>query len=337
MKDNGSVEWERNFEGDGFKVNGIHVDSDSTFLMAGSINEEDGFIFKIDDSGTPIWTKTYVGQRMYDICSLHEEIYAISEDIQLSTLWLFKLDSTGNGIWSKPSSVRYDEYGDMILSSMPDLVSLNDTLLAIVGADIEIKDSSGLSIDNITLFPMLWSHVAVNDSGRVFISGNGPFYGIKATTLYRPHFGIIFTDVYLNEMGCTWEASTPSNDTLMINADTLITAVSNSNSLIQQSYIINSLPLVLDNECVQFLGNIEEQEFVQVTVYPNITNGKINFELSKKGRYQVEIMGLKGNSIGKFEINGKFGSFDLTNESSGVYFYKVYTENTNLTGKIIKR
>lgn len=337
MNDDGSIDWERNIEGDGYKVNAIHVNSDSTFLIAGSVNMEDGFIFKIDDSGTPIWSKTYVDQRMYDISSLHEEIYAISQDIQLSTIWLFKLDSSGNGIWSKSSSVRYDEYGDKILSSIPDLVSINDTLLAIVGADIEIKDTSGLSIENISLFPMRWSHVAVNDSGRVFISGNGPFYGIKATTLQRPHFGIIFTDVYLNEMECTWEKGPSSNDTLMINVDTLIAIVSNSNSLIQQSYTINSLPLVVDNECVEFLGSVEEQEKTQVKVYPNITTGKTNFELSKNGQYNVEIVDVNGNRVGEFEINGSYGSFDLSNEPAGIYFYKVFNENTNITGKIIKR
>tara|TARA_B100000508_G_scaffold141097_1_gene147019 strand:+ start:117047 stop:118573 length:1527 start_codon:yes stop_codon:yes gene_type:complete len=338
MKESGSIDWERKIEGALFDVNTIKVDSDSTFLIGGSVDNVDGFIFKLDQMGNILWSKRYFSQEVFDLASVGTNLFSISRDTQSSkSLWLIKLDSVGSAIWSEPTFVRYEHYSKGLLNSVPQILNIGDSLLAISGSGVEIKDTSGVALNGLDIFPMRWAHIAKGDSDRVFISGNGPFYGIKANTIYEHHFGVIFTNTILDESDCTWDKVLYDNDTIAVDTDTLIASNNSNSSSFRQTYTIDSLPLVLDNECVEFFGNVEEQESTQLSVYPNITSGETNFELSKPGQYQVEILDVKGNNIGVFEIDGSYGSFDLSNQPAGIYFYKVYNESTNLTGKIIKR
>lgn len=338
MKESGSIDWERKIEGALFDVKTIEVDSDSSFFIGGSVDNDDGFIFKLDQMGNTLWSKRYLNQEVFDIAHVGKTIFSLSQDIQSSkSLWLIKLDSMGSAIWSEPTFVSHDQYSKDIISSSPQILSIDDSLLVISGSGVEVKDTAGISKNGLDIFPMRWAHVAKGDSDRVFISGNGPFYGLKANTIYEHHFGVIFTNTILDETQCTWDQTPYNNDTIVVDIDTLTASSITNSTSFRQSYTIDSLPLVADNECVEFFGNVEEQEKTQVSVYPNVSSGKTNFELSKPGQYQVEILDVNGNKVCVFEINGSYGSFDLSNQPAGIYFYKVYNESTNLTGKIIKR
>ncbi len=78
-----------------------------------------------------------------------------------------------------------------------------------------------------------------------------------------------------------------------------------------------------------------------ILVYPNPSSGIFKMELSGIiNEPSVEVYNVLGEKVfSQFPIDNPKFSIDLSNQTSGVYFYRVLTKNVSLVGegKIIKQ
>ena len=131
----------------------------------------DGFIFKLDQMGNILWSKRYFSQEVFDLASVGTNLFSISRDTQSSkSLWLIKLDSVGSAIWSEPTFVRYEHYSKGLLNSVPQILNIGDSLLAISGSGVEIKDTSGAG--DTFLAGLVYEYLASSDIGKAIEFAN---------------------------------------------------------------------------------------------------------------------------------------------------------------------
>ncbi len=333
----GSVVWQKKLGGQSFKINGITPFDDDSFLLGGYIDALEGGIVKISLGGDIQWSKKYKTNRyIHDVLVLHKEIYCLHGDADV-----IKLDSIGEKVWSKsaPGYFQPKWLSDM---SFPTLYPVSDTTFCITASSdyqsaVSIMDTNGLTTTADYLIPFMpITFTAVNDDNRVFIVGNGPVQPIKNIPIGM-HSVLLNTGYQLKRTKCANAYTFNPSQGPSFTIDTIEFTVDADSSLINLNYTLMEESLLSDTNCIETLDLNDNKLKPKVRVYPNITSGKTNFQLSKTGKYQVQIIDIKGNEIGSFEINGSHGSFDLSNQASGIYLYKVYNENTNLTGKIIKR
>lgn len=74
-----------------------------------------------------------------------------------------------------------------------------------------------------------------------------------------------------------------------------------------------------------------------VSIYPNPSSGDINVSINaiNSGNVNVKVLNMLGEVVAEGSDNAHKFSFNLSGQSSGVYFVKVETENGNSTKKIL--
>jgi hypothetical protein len=85
-------------------------------------------------------------------------------------------------------------------------------------------------------------------------------------------------------------------------------------------------------------GIAENKNLTTISVYPNPSNGKFQFELSgweSAKKSNLEIYNMLGEKIYQSEITNPNSEIDLSNQKSGIYFMEIYCGETVLTKKII--
>lgn len=81
----------------------------------------------------------------------------------------------------------------------------------------------------------------------------------------------------------------------------------------------------------------ENENQFQATILPNPTTGKLQFN-SQRIISDIEIYSVTGKLVYRFSPNSISAMADLTQQSSGMYFYKIYDDSGNShTGKFIIR
>jgi hypothetical protein len=292
--------WEKSIEGYPFEANSSFSDrNDTTFLIAGLINNTDGGIIKMSNAGEIIWSKKYNDKRIFDVLELENDIYALYDE----DVWLMKLTENGNQIWLKEKELYYVPF--YMNFDYPTLLKFSDTTLAISSSEyywssVLTVDTNGTTLNHLRAFGPV-SQVDINNNKRVFISVNGPTYGIKAG-INREHVGLITTNIQLDPSTCSYTEQSFSSNTDTVIIDTLNFSVSNSSDGINNTYILDSLILVKDNNCINSIGNLDSQDKINVKVYPNITTGKTHFDFSETGRFQIVITNLEGRIVKEHEV-----------------------------------
>lgn len=75
-----------------------------------------------------------------------------------------------------------------------------------------------------------------------------------------------------------------------------------------------------------------------VSVYPNPTNGEVNFLITSPSVASIAIVDLVGKVIETKSVNGELTQFNLSNHATGTYFYRLIDENgsTLVTEKLVR-
>ena len=80
-------------------------------------------------------------------------------------------------------------------------------------------------------------------------------------------------------------------------------------------------------------SDVPQQSFVKI--YPNPSQGSLNFEFYERGKYNIILYDSKGMEVDKFTLNGKTRSWKWRNQRAlqGVYFVHVFKGDKRLTVK----
>ncbi len=237
-----------------------------------------------------------------------------------------------------------------------------------------ITDANGCVIsDSLTLAePTLL--VASSPVTALACFGNTAEVEVTATGGTTPYFGTQIFNVnsgvqnftVTDGNGCTSSTTTTVTESAQINNGTTtnvltISSLENNatyqwincanNSIIagetNQSYtatangsyavIVTNADGCSDTSICQVINNvgINEQTFINVSVYPNPTNNEVTIEMTETFA-QVDVINVNGDLLSSTEIeNG--GKVSLLDYSAGIYFLKITTQNGSSTERIIKR
>jgi len=83
--------------------------------------------------------------------------------------------------------------------------------------------------------------------------------------------------------------------------------------------------------------DIEDLNQSAISIYPNPTNGMINYQLEKDNIKGLSIFNTTGHLILNKSINKQKGSIDLSSFVKGIYILRIQTDNSILTKKIVKK
>ena len=154
MNGNGEVLWESTYGGaNQDAAHSIALTADGGYIVAGIYNEManlgDGWVFKIDGSGTLLWEQTFDGPKQNSL----DAIQAVSDggfvaagirdahvNFSAGAFWVIKLDESGNLLWEKT-------FGDTLNSNLThwahaimetsdgDILAAGETEASIIGFD----------------------------------------------------------------------------------------------------------------------------------------------------------------------------------------------------------
>jgi plastocyanin len=85
-------------------------------------------------------------------------------------------------------------------------------------------------------------------------------------------------------------------------------------------------------------GIAENQSQINLSVYPNPSNGQFQFAIDGSQvakNCKVEIYNVQGERIYQSAITNTKTDIDLSNQTNGIYFVKIYNGQTILTKKIV--
>lgn len=84
------------------------------------------------------------------------------------------------------------------------------------------------------------------------------------------------------------------------------------------------------------VNGVEENELSNISIYPNPTNSVVNVNLNDIKALSVMLTDVTGRVISQeFNPTGLI-EFELSNQSTGVYFVKINSENNSITKKVVK-
>lgn len=143
-----------------------------------------------------------------------------------------------------------------------------------------------------------------------------------------------FAGMFPKETIDTWtNFSIPVNFFTEDAPDTMNVNVVSSNMMFpnKDSYMF------IDNLAFEYPAGIHEQEFlVETSVFPNPATDKVSFSFEKDIRAEIQIFSNDGQIVYSSFVDGNKQEADLSQLSSGTYFYTVLEGNKKLSsGKII--
>jgi len=73
-----------------------------------------------------------------------------------------------------------------------------------------------------------------------------------------------------------------------------------------------------------------------VKVYPVPAKDHIIFEINSEGVFNIEVINITGRTLykNKFELKNAPVEININDMSDGLYFYRIYNDNTQFVGKI---
>jgi len=140
-----------------------------------------------------------------------------------------------------------------------------------------------------------------------------------------------------NQAGATYRWLDCDNGNAPISGEMgqTFTATANGNYAVEVTF--NGCTDTSACEAVTGVG-VNEAKNTIVSIYPNPTNGMVSINLgSKNSVVDYTISSIEGKVIETGKTSSNIIAVDLSNESKGVYFIRINTENTSTVYKLIKQ
>lgn len=133
---NGSVQWAKTYFvgtdslGDYGAATAVEIvteqDSTQSYVVAGYSNSLNGFIMKINSSGTVVWHRGYANTRIYGMIKVADGFVAVGHNFNQTTPVGFaaKVDLNGGAVWaySYPINNTYDTFTSIAQASSGDFI-----------------------------------------------------------------------------------------------------------------------------------------------------------------------------------------------------------------------
>lgn len=345
VNSNGDQEWSKSFTVNNKPCHAYSIKqkSDGNYLMVGKYQEESsnrdkGFLSELNETGDPIWAKTFFDEinnrstDAHDFQIINDSIYLLLSG------WnsiIAKTDLSGNLAWAKEINGTYGN-NSMFYSTRKLRKTDNNHLLFISGSDFSTYSTVDL---NANILLTGWLEINATDifsteDDGILVVGNGPIWGVK-NDFWRYNIGLIQMDEAGYGVECV-ESGTSSSSLIELATNTIVFQEQSGGQPQSTEFEMGSLDLNIEDGCVDFTGSIGETSKITSSIFPNPNNGFFTISLNDKINGTIEIVNNLGQTIVQKEIHEFQFNLNLEKQPTGVYFYQIESENQIISsGKII--
>ena len=329
----GNTLWARSYASLRSDISSFKQASDSSLYLT-STTYNNTHLLKLNALGQFVWMKEYADHEVHD-CELTDDNIFLLMRSSSSQTELMKLDTSGTAVWHQMYTNTWADFSETpnrfeILSDSS-IVFLNS---ADYGSFLGKTDSMGIMTGQY-LLELRSRDILERDDKGLAIVGNGPIYGIKVQ--YETHIGVIHLDS-LFQGDCIQSNGTPTTLSDTIVPTTPVFTESGSSSEINIPIEVESNGLTAIAGCVDFMGELNENDLLSVHVYPTISASEFHFEWEQPGTIELEIHDTQGRKVYSCSASDYSIDIDLSSEKSGVYFFTATHENgRQASDKLIKQ
>ncbi|MBK9331600.1 MAG: T9SS type A sorting domain-containing protein [Ignavibacteria bacterium] len=352
----GNVLWEKYYGGYAVQIYKIIQTYDKSYLACGTINLQDGYLFKVDSLGNFLWDKTYLNNHIIEFNDIIEKngFYYITgtlrETFQDTSAAIFKkLDVSGNELLNKRIKIQ-----NKITHAKKVLIENDKFILA--------GSLLNSSLTNEILFFNKIDSNGVSEYEKVYTSNYSEYFSdmnilsknryILVSSLDTSDylFGkIIIADSIGNiikyRIFPTSSFIVFESLLTLLNEDIVIagSADFNISEYDQVGYVVRTdSNLFIKNVGINSNSIILPEKLKLYQNYPNPFNPvtKITFNIPVSGNISIRVYDITGKVIktlvNEFRNAGTYYTeFNGTDLSSGVYYYKMETGNFSEIKKMI--
>ena len=318
----------------------IAQDDADNFYLGEGVSQwnwgNEGKLIKTNSTGDVIWATNYTNQLFDDMLFIDTQLVVLGKHLGMGGYTMTYLDSSGTIesnfaytwlYWDQVhtrASMLYN--GDQTISFMNNSPMIGMNVLTKTDYNGNILAADLIEIEGRKLLP--------TKNNGLYVVGVGPIYGIKSFT---PHMGVYRLDSAWSDVLCNWDYGIADSMILTVSGNPY--TCTQTTGIIETSSEVEGTVYWLNDYmgCVDFIGSLDEQDELVVKVYPNVSNGLLNFEASEFSEYHLIVF----DNVGRVHLNEKFNGYswliDLSEESSGMYTYIVTNTSNNKTigGKIV--
>ena len=349
----GNVLWSKVLGGSGMDYgNCIRQAADSGYLvcchfMAGGGSDIAGIV-KTDQNGNVLWAKSYWntnGDEIFGGTSFHQTTdggFIISGSVRqpgtliFSDALLIRADASGNLLWAKSYQGIYQDWFNSVYQSS------DGGFIAAGGSNgfgtpncdfFVVKTDTAGDISWSKVYGKIWDHRAAfvqqTADGGYAIAGYS-----KVSSSVNKDFFLVKTDSSGNS-GCNENNAAPVVFTLAVQAYNLALYDSTGFTDSIPQTIVNSIGIATD-VCPP-VSIDETNDSRGWLVFPTITSGELNFQMTSSRQVQLALYNSLGEKIMAMYLNPGTDKIELSHLPDGIYFYTLSTVNLYKTGRIIKQ
>lgn len=308
---NGSCLWSKilsNIDSTAYLIN---IDeSEGRILLSGANNKMFSgytrpFIMMLDLNQNILWSKIYgkdfesvQPSIIFDCVMVEDSVF--SYGVFNNFCYFLKMDSVGEISFSKTlfqyyTYQNYNKNGKIeVMDSSKIIIIANSNMYSSSHNTISaIIDKDG-NIDHVLWMMLYGKSFQHFDNDDIIIMGNGPIVLPKSNNsnfkdfVWQYHFGLYKTDSLWSESSCMFNIGVYQIlDSIF--SDSITFFVSDSGTLVSDVLTINSLFVLVDDDCVTAYGGIEENPAINFVIYPNPTSNNLNISFENSA-YEAGII-----------------------------------------------
>ncbi len=335
MDTSGNILWQNSFEvlgNDKIELNSLKQAADKSLFIVGTYisgNDQSGLVFRLDSLGSVLWAKksNYPNSSFKDLLMDTDRLFCRNAT-SFGEAIVNSFDLNGNSIWS----LKFPEYEDLNFAQMPGKRKLTfdtDSNLVLYSSNFSFSSfyrfsKEGIILDGINGFGSSQG-IDFYSNGSCAILMSGPAYGIKSSLITNNHFAVTrLVNFNSNQSSCLWqnmaEGTSVSDNTtdISLSPSSIITV-----SIAMMENV--SAFISIDNNCVEFLGRIDEITNNDFEIFPNPTNELIQLSINSNGELPIKgyLVDALGNDVFSFKINSSQETIDASKVHSGIYWLKI--------------
>ena len=335
MDTSGNILWQNSFEmpgNDKIELISLKQASDKSLFIVGthiSNNIPSGLLMRLDSLGNVLWVKknTYPNSRFTDLLLDSDQLFCRNAT-EFGQAIVCSFDFNGNSLWN----LKFPESEDLNSPYTPGkrkLIFDTDSNLVLYGSNFSFSSfyrfsRDGIIIDGINGFGSSQG-IDFYPNGSCALLISGPAYGIKSSLITNNHFAVTrMQNFNSNESSCLWQNMAVGTNVSDNTTDISLSPSSICTTSIAMMENVTAF-ISIDNNCVEYLGGIDEIGISDFEISPNPTNELIQLSINSNGKlpskgYLVDAL---GNEVLHFKINSSQETIDASKVHSGIYWLKI--------------
>lgn len=338
---NGSLEWSRTIRFGTSISQGLSIiqKENGNYLFCGKYRNENetkttALMGEISNTGELNWAYGYQDPEISfhhvaeDILIINDEYHILMNNGMNSII--LKTDTLGNFLNAvKFPNITFDDMGygikrKLYINNQNELIFIHTSEFPF-GGFVKKNLNNETYLNGNVFLPII--DIQVKEQGELLAIGNGPILLVK-DELLNPFFtvGLVQMNFEGNGSDCILEAYEDDTQEIFlqqIETDYIIEGGGISTNL---NIEMESIEIDQRDGCIDVIGSVENLQEKIISVFPNPSQGYINFDIEENFDGYISIINPLGQIIHQEKINQQQLKIDLNRFGNGVYLYRIESD-----------